>query len=135
ALEWYLVPARHRSVSKWIQETNFMQGYEGDIDSSHSSFLHSFLDPGRLESGLDRTIRVDQKQMDRRPKIIVNETEYGFRYGAKRSVGEGTYNWRVTQALLPTFSMIPFLAFPAGGRAWIPIDDDNTITFYWAYNP
>jgi phthalate 4,5-dioxygenase len=34
-LEWTRVPDSHRSVSKWYQETNYLQGYEGDIDSSH----------------------------------------------------------------------------------------------------
>ena len=28
-------------VSKWYQESNYLQGYEGDIDSSHASFLHT----------------------------------------------------------------------------------------------
>jgi phthalate 4,5-dioxygenase len=35
-LEWTQVPDSHRSVSKWFQETNYLQGYEGDIDSSHA---------------------------------------------------------------------------------------------------
>ena len=60
----------------------------------------------------------------------MNDTDYGFRYGARRTIGEGTYNWRVTQALLPTYSLIPFIRFPAGGRAWIPVDDNRTMTFY-----
>jgi len=132
-LEWTLVPDSHRSVSKWIQDTNYMQGYEGDIDSSHSSFLHSFLDPSKSPN--DTTIRSDQKAMDKSPKILVNDTNYGFRYGAKRAIGNNTYNWRITQALLPTYSLIPFLKFPAGGRAWIPVDDEHTMTFYASCHP
>src|SRR4051812_43327346 len=84
-LEWAMVPDSHRTASKWIQDTNYLQGYEGDIDSAHASFLHSVLDPSTSQN--DSTIRMDQKTMDRSPKIIVQETEYGFRYGAKRSVG------------------------------------------------
>ena len=64
-----------------------------------------------------------------------NDTDYGFRYGARRTIGEGNYNWRVTQALLPTYSLIPFIRFPAGGRAWIPVDDNRTMTFYISYHP
>ena len=37
--------------------------------------------------------------------------------------------------MLPTFSLIPFIRFPAGGRAWIPVDDDRTMTFYISYHP
>jgi nitrite reductase/ring-hydroxylating ferredoxin subunit len=132
-LEWSLVPDSHRTVSKWYQETNFLQGYEGDIDSSHASFLHSYLDPSKSPN--DRTIRADLKAMDRAPKLIVNDTDYGFRYGARRRIGDDLYNWRVTQALLPTYSLIGFLDFPAGGRAWIPIDDNRTMTFYFSYHP
>jgi phenylpropionate dioxygenase-like ring-hydroxylating dioxygenase large terminal subunit len=133
AFEWTQVPASHRTVSKWIQETNYLQGYEGDIDSSHSSFLHSWLDPS--QSAGNFTIDPRLKALDKSPKIVVGETDYGFRYGARRSIGDGKYNWRITQALLPTFSMIPFIKFPAVGRAWIPIDDERTYTFHYTFNP
>lgn len=134
-LEWTRVPDSHRSVSKWYQETNYLQGYEGDIDSSHASFLHTYLDPAASPSGDGSAIDPRLKALDRAPKIIVDNTDYGFRYGARRTIGEGTYNWRVTQALLPTYSLIPFMRFPAGGRAWIPVDDHRTMTFYISYHP
>ena len=122
-------------MSKWYQETNYLQGYEGDIDSSHASFLHTYLDPAASPSNDGSAIDPRLKALDRAPKIIVNDTDYGFRYGARRTIGEGTYNWRVTQALLPTYSLIPFIRFPAGGRAWIPVDDNRTMTFYISYHP
>src|SRR5262249_2454041 len=75
------------------------------------------------------------KAMDRAPKLVVNDTDYGFRNGARRQIGDDMYNWRVTQALLPTYSLIGFLKFPAGGRARIPIDDNRTMTFYFSYHP
>ena len=132
-LEWARVPDSHRSVSKWYQETNYLQGYEGDIDSSHASFLHTHLDPSASPG--DNTIRADLKAMDRAPTHVVSDTDYGFRYAARRRIGDDLYNWRVTQALLPTYSLIGFLQFPAGGRAWIPIDDERTMTFYFSYHP
>jgi phthalate 4,5-dioxygenase len=132
-LEWAQVPDAHRFVSKWYQETNYLQGYEGDIDSSHSSFLHSLLTP--VDSDQDTTISPTLKARDKSPSIIVNTTDYGFRYGAKRDIGEGQYNWRITQSLLPTYSLIPFIKFPAGARAWIPVDDERTMTFHIIYHP
>src|SRR6266536_6368011 len=42
--EWTLVPPEQRVVSKLLQESNWVQGLEGGIDSSHVSFLHSNLD-------------------------------------------------------------------------------------------
>jgi len=38
ALEWTLVPAEQRFVSKRLQECNYLQAIEGGIDSSHVSF-------------------------------------------------------------------------------------------------
>jgi phthalate 4,5-dioxygenase len=132
-LEWNRVPDGHHMVWKWYQETNYLQGYEGDIDSSHSSFLHSYLKPEESTNG--GTISPTLKAMDKSPKLSVAETDYGIYYGARRAIGDGQYNWRLTQALVPTYSMIPFITYPAGGRAWIPIDDDRTMTFYWSFNP
>jgi phenylpropionate dioxygenase-like ring-hydroxylating dioxygenase large terminal subunit len=132
-LEWLRVPAGHSTVWKWYQETNYLQGYEGDIDSSHSSFLHTYLDPSKSPN--ETTIRPELKAKDKAPKLVVGNTEYGLRYGARRTIGNDTYNWRVTQAMLPTWSLIPFLKFPAGGRAWIPVDDERTMTFYFSYHP
>ena len=43
--EWMDLPAEHRIGSKRVQETNWLQGMEGDIDQSHVSFTHSYLDP------------------------------------------------------------------------------------------
>ena len=132
-LEWTRVPTSHLLVSKWLHESNYLQGFEGDLDSSHASFLHSYLDPG--ESPADRTISPELKAADRAPKLVVNNTDYGFRYGARRTVGDGSYNWRLTQWLLPTYSLIGFIEFPANGRCWIPIDDEHAWTFYYAYHP
>ncbi|HZT06284.1 MAG TPA: Rieske 2Fe-2S domain-containing protein [Chloroflexota bacterium] len=132
-LEWARVPDDHRLVAKWLQETNYLQGFEGDIDTSHASFLHTYLDPS--QSPGDRTIRPDLKAADRAPKIIVDQTDYGFRYGAKRRVGDGTFNWRITQWLMPTYSLIGFIDFPANGRCWIPIDDEHTWTFFFHFHP
>src|SRR5215472_2964117 len=41
ALEWTLVPESHRLVTKRIQYCSYLQNVEGEIDSSHVSFLHS----------------------------------------------------------------------------------------------
>src|SRR4051812_30547917 len=42
-LEFNLLPESHVAITKNIQETNWVQGLEGNIDSSHLSFLHTRL--------------------------------------------------------------------------------------------
>ena len=50
-LEWNLVPESHCYLTKRIAQNNYFQTIEGEIDSSHSGFLHSsFADPFRLNS-------------------------------------------------------------------------------------
>jgi len=132
-LEWNMQPEGHYRVAKWLHESNYLQGFEGDIDTAHASFLHSYLDPDR--SPRDSTISSKLKAADKAPKIMVDQTDYGFRYGARRSVGEGEFNWRITQWLLPTYSLIGFIDFPAGGRVWVPIDDEHTWTYYFSFHP
>lgn len=46
-LEWTLVPDSHRNVSKRIQDCNWLQNLEGEVDSSHANFLHANLGPDR----------------------------------------------------------------------------------------
>lgn len=132
-LEWNVLPEAHCRVAKWLHDSSYLQGFEGDIDTAHASYLHSFLDPSR--SPHDGTISAALKAADKAPKIMVDQTDYGFRYGARRTVGEGKYNWRVTQWLLPTYSLIGFMQFPAGGRVWVPIDDEHTWTYFYSFHP
>jgi phenylpropionate dioxygenase-like ring-hydroxylating dioxygenase large terminal subunit len=132
-LEWTRVPDSHRRVGKWLHDSNYLQGFEGDIDSAHASFLHSYLDAER--SPHDGTISATLKAGDRAPKLMVSHTDYGFRAAARRGVGAGEYNWRITQWLMPTFTLIGFMRFPAGGRCWVPIDDEHTWTFFFSFNP
>ncbi len=132
-LEWTHLPENQRVPSKWLQETNYLQGLEGDIDTSHASFLHSWLDPS--QSPADRTISPELKAADRAPKLVVDHTDYGFRYGARRRTPDGRYNWRITQWLMPTYSLIGFINFPANGRCWVPIDDEHTWTFHYLFHP
>src|SRR5258706_4113315 len=115
-LEWTRVPDSHRMVSKWYQETNYLQGFEGDIDSSHASFLHTYLDPAASPTGDGGAIDPRLKALDKAPKIIVNDTDYCFRHGARRTIGEGTYNWRGTPAPLATYRLMPFIPVSAGAR-------------------
>ena len=52
-----------------------------------------------------------------------------------RRLAEDRYYWRVTQWMAPMFSLIPSATIPIGGRAWVPIDDHNTYTWDFTYDP
>ena len=132
ALEWARVPDSQRVLSRWLQECNYMQAVEGEIDSAHVSWLHA---PLQMETNPFRGRFNDAIIRDGAPKLTVKPTDYGFCYGARRDADNGEYYWRVTQWLLPTFSLIPAQGFPRGGRCWIPIDDTHISVIQYSYHP
>ena len=131
--EWALVPAPHRFVSKRLQECNYMQAMEGGIDSSHVSVLHS----GEMHTDvLHKGTKGSQFQKDTRPQFEVVDSPGGLLIGARRNADAGEYYWRMTQWIMPWYTMIP----PYGdhalhGHAWVPIDDENCWTWSMSHHP
>jgi phthalate 4,5-dioxygenase oxygenase subunit len=106
-----------------LEECNWMQALEGDIDSSHIDFIHAKRNPESRQRGT--------YHRDKRPRLEVLPTDYGACYSARRqSDTEGLYWHRITQYILPFFTMIaasdPHLV---SARAWVPLDDDHTLQF------
>jgi phenylpropionate dioxygenase-like ring-hydroxylating dioxygenase large terminal subunit len=132
--EFALVPAEQSFMSKRIQESNWLQALEGGIDSSHVSFLHR----GDLDSDpLFRGAKANQYNLrDSRPVFEVVESPGGLYIGARRDADNGNYYWRVTQWVLPCFTMIPPRGnHPVHGHFWVPIDDENVWTWSFDYHP
>jgi phthalate 4,5-dioxygenase oxygenase subunit len=107
---------------------------EGGIDSSHVSFLHR----GELSTDpLFKGTRANQYSMsDMRPVFEVVESPGGLYIGARRNAEHGQYYWRITQWVMPSFTMIP----PRGGHSvhghfWVPIDDEHCWTWSFDYHP
>ena len=100
-LEWTLVPESHRNVSKRIQDCNWLQNLEGEVDSSHANFLHANLGPDR------RPIRNDERDEDLHPVFSILETDYGLAICARRDAGPDKYYWRITPFMLPSYTIIP----------------------------
>ena len=132
--EWAMVPPGHRYVSKRWQECYYLQAMEGGIDSSHVSFLHR----GDLKTDpLFKGTRGNQYNMnDLRPVFEVVESPGGLYIGARRNAEDGQYYWRITQWVMPSFTMIPPRGgHPVHGHFWIPIDDENCWTWSYDYHP
>jgi phthalate 4,5-dioxygenase oxygenase subunit len=129
--EWVTAPEGHQFVAKWLQRTNWAQGMEGEIDTSHISFLHSSKEAYNPEALVAQSpIVLDRAALDGAPRLSLLETPYGFCYGARRTLDQ-EYYWRVTKWLFPMYSMIPGTAFGGAGRCWVPIDDEHTWTFHY----
>ena len=135
-LEWNMVPAEHRHIAKRLQINNFVQALEGDIDNSHNSYLHTKF-PFQMAQPNEKTMGPYYKEIDRCPVFEAINTDYGVLIGCHRNVDEDNYYWRMSQFVLPFYTMTgpygkdPLRAF----RAWIPIDDENTMVFGATYHP
>jgi phthalate 4,5-dioxygenase len=126
-MEWCVVPPAHRRVGMWIVESNWLQVLEGNVDTSHVSFLHSAADgiPGVREEGVT----------DKAPRLMVMENEIGFAYGGRRAARDDQYYWRVTQFLMPMYTLIPGPGWPRACVGVVPIDDHHCLRFQVSYNP
>ena len=72
-LEWTRVPASHRYVSKRIQLCSYLQNVEGEVDSSHVSFLHSKFEPNAYADNQALSLP-DFMARDRAPQFFVQPT-------------------------------------------------------------
>jgi phenylpropionate dioxygenase-like ring-hydroxylating dioxygenase large terminal subunit len=136
-LEWTHVPDSHRYVSKRIQSCNFLQNVEGEVDSSHVSFLHS-KGAAAASAGIKdlRSTLPDYMARDRAPRFFVLPTEYGLAIGARRDAEVDSYYWRITQFLMPTYTMIPVpVGQPVSFTGATPIDDHSMIGFTVTWHP
>lgn len=106
-----------------LEECNWVQALEGDIDSSHIDFVHARLHEASTARGT--------YHKDRRPRLEVLPTAYGACYTGRRRWHEGDQYWhRITQFILPFYTMIA-ASDPntVSCRAWVPLDDHWNLQF------
>ena len=129
-LEWNMVPAENVHVSFRVQECNWLQAVEGEIDSAHAAILH-----GRIDSQGAISDWVAKK--DLRPAFEVRRQPFGLSIASRRVLDEDTYYWRVNQFLLPFYTLVPPQSqYPElSGHAWVPLDDENTLCIMFSYHP
>jgi len=130
SMEWNMVPPENAHVSMRIQECNWLQALEGEIDSAHAAFLHSRVDAGGAIGDWKQTA-------DLQPKFEVVQHDAGIHIASRRKF-EGDRNYiRVNQFLMPFWTLVPpFSEFPElSGHAWVPMDDEHTLCITFSYHP
>jgi phenylpropionate dioxygenase-like ring-hydroxylating dioxygenase large terminal subunit len=106
-----------------LEECNWVQALEGDIDSAHIDWVHGKVRPDSTQRGT--------WHRDKRPRLEVLATDYGACYSARRHSDVEGHLWhRITQFIAPCFTMIaasdPHIV---SARAWVPIDDQYNLQF------
>ncbi len=129
-LEWMRAPEGWCRVSKTFQDSNYLQGLEGGLDTSHSSFLHRTLDPEGLRNPRARSTH---------PRLEVLTTDYGYMYSSIRHLPDENKNYvRLYHYVMP-FYQIRAADVDEDNRAmhghiWVPIDDEHTYVFNYMCN-
>lgn len=120
---WMDLPEAHIYRSRWTQQCNYAQAIEGEIDSAHVSFLHSLVNANDTN---DAALTGSYFSGDTAPRWKVIEQDHGMVLGARRTVEEGRFYWRMNQWYHPFYTMIaPVPGGPRAFRMWVPIDDEN----------
>jgi len=118
AFAYSFVADSHRVNSKHRRDCNWTQSLEGAIDSAHSFFLHASDIGGRPST-------------DQRPRLLTEDTPYGFRYAALRrpSVDPEHFRYvRITHFVAPFTAVIP-LGIYQNVQIFVPIDDEHTYQY------
>ncbi len=132
---WTQMPASHRHVSKVIQESNWLQGLEGGIDTSHAPILHRVITENTSRPGFKPS---NPFVRGKAPNLVVDLTDYGYQYAGIRPLGETEMHIRTYHFILP-FHQIRPSRLDSGqqavaGHMWVPMDDGNTMVYNWDYS-
>jgi phthalate 4,5-dioxygenase oxygenase subunit len=126
SLEGNMLPDDTWNVTAIQRECNWFQGLEGDIDTSHFSFLHA----GSMDAAGQQPGTFSYYMLtDRAPRYSVVDTDFGTMYGAYRDTDDGQRYWRVANYLFPFWTMPPqgVLGHKVTARGWVPMDDEHTM--------
>ncbi len=123
--EWADLTSEQIFPVKSLLLCNYLQGIEGDFDSSHTSFLHN--------NNIQNSERLKR---DGAPSLDAEDTSYGMRAISIRKFGAEQIYVRTSPYIMPSFSIVPgpptakFAEDDLRGfRFWVPIDDSTT----WLY--
>jgi phenylpropionate dioxygenase-like ring-hydroxylating dioxygenase large terminal subunit len=131
--EWTQVGPERRALSKIWEQCNWLQAFEGGIDTSHSNFLHLGRPPGfKYDENDPRGRALNHSQA---PILEVVPTEYGYAYAGIRSMGDDASNHvRAYHWVLPWTQIRAGAGTEVSGHMWVPMDDENTMVYNWSYN-
>ncbi len=129
-MEWNLVPDAQVVLTMRVQECNWLQALEGEIDSAHAPILH-----GRIDAG--GSINSWLATKDLRPMLQCLRQDFGVSVAARRRLSEDLLYWRVNQFVMPFYTLVPPQSrFPdLSGHAWVPMDDEHTMCLMFSYHP
>jgi nitrite reductase/ring-hydroxylating ferredoxin subunit len=128
--EWMHLPHNNLYVTKSIQDCSWLQGLEGECDSSHLSFLHKNFTGERPRGGGDGALYA----ADSAPELEGIEMDYGVRMLSCRKIDPDTIYLRVSNIVLPCHGFIPTGGLKGNPEGYtihshVPIDDTRSMRY------
>jgi phthalate 4,5-dioxygenase len=127
------LPEGHTAVSSQEVSTNWLQGVEATMDTTHVSFLHSTT--VLLTAGPKGNQRVHMTE-SRAPRLEFEDHPFGYRYAAIRALPDGRHYVRINHFVLPWYGVICPPDDGANAMAFlsVPVDDTHHRAWFIAYN-
>lgn len=127
------LPENQRSVTSVQVPTNWLQGVEASMDSSHVSVLHESSTQMSAGGGNERLLM--NKAIA--PKLEFEDRPYGYRYAAVRQVGDDQVYARVNNFVMPWYGIIcpPHAGGPSTVFFSVPVDNLTHRAWFVHFNP
>jgi len=126
------------SATKVRVRCNWAQILEGQIDSAHSSSLHSSdMVPAQVDGAKATEVNWLRPSTDKAPRFQIERTSYGFRYAAIRRpiMDPETHDYiRTTVYVAPFTALIPPNNTYNVATLLTPEDDTTTMFYFIAWN-
>ncbi|MFV2175679.1 Rieske 2Fe-2S domain-containing protein [Actinomadura sp. LOL_016] len=143
--EWTGMPSEHVAIMRLRVDCNWVQVLEGLVDSSHAGFLHSdhvrpvtrtAAPEGGTQVDWEDGGRIQRPSDDQRPRMEVQDADYGFRSAAIRRTlwdPDRKKYVRTTLFVAPVYTVLP--AIPGWGTMQfpVPLDDEHTMFYNIQY--
>lgn len=130
------LPAEAIMASKLYIDCNWVQSIEGNIDTAHISFLHTFdavddiPDDDSDQPGYPSDwVSMKFRRHDRSPLLEVQDEPYGFRYAGLRTTPKGHTHVRMSAYIFPYATIIAAIPFNTQQLWVVPIDENRC----WRY--
>ncbi|HWM45358.1 MAG TPA: Rieske 2Fe-2S domain-containing protein [Xanthobacteraceae bacterium] len=130
-------PQARVSILKIHVPCNWAQILEGQIDSAHSSSLHSSdMVPANVDAAKATEVNWLRPSTDKAPRMQCENTSYGFRYAAIR---KPIHNPDTSDYVRITVYVAPFTCLIPPNNAYnvasviVPADDLNTVFYFLAW--